>query len=157
MIDIGSSAMTHMTHVHHTCTVGQNNQEYRLEYWATRSSICSVTRTAHSFACSSQLPLLARSLHSLPSSWLDGYLFCLFFTLAHSDMEGKQLFDSFLARRTRTWLAFFFLYLFFFLLFSTAVIRHIFRASEWSERVAPARAGTHRLWMMDGREYAIQI
>ena len=32
-------------------TVGQKNQEYRLEYWATHSSIRSFAHTAHSFAC----------------------------------------------------------------------------------------------------------
>ena len=32
------------------CTVGQNNQEYRLGYWATRSSIHSFAHTTHSFA-----------------------------------------------------------------------------------------------------------
>ena len=41
-------------------TVGQNNQEYRLEYWATRSS-------ANSFA------------HSLARGTVNGYLFCFFF------------------------------------------------------------------------------
>ena len=67
-------------------TLVQNNQEYRLKYWATRSSICSFACTAHLFACSSQLAsltgcaaltrLLARSLcHSLDSKWL----FFLFF------------------------------------------------------------------------------
>ena len=40
------------------CTVSQNNQEYRLEYWATRSSVRSF---AHSFACSARLALFARS------------------------------------------------------------------------------------------------
>ena len=44
---------------HHT--VGQNNQKYRLEYWATRSSVRSFPRTAHSFACSGLLALLAPS------------------------------------------------------------------------------------------------
>ena len=29
------------------CTVGQNNQEYRLKYWATYSSVRSFARTAH--------------------------------------------------------------------------------------------------------------
>ena len=42
-------------------TVGQNNQEYRRKYWATRSSVRSFARTAHSFACSALLALLARS------------------------------------------------------------------------------------------------
>ena len=36
-------------------TVGQNIQEYRLEYWTTRSSVRSFTRIAHSFACSTLL------------------------------------------------------------------------------------------------------
>ena len=31
-------------------TVGQNNQEYRLKYWAIRSSVRSFARTAHSFS-----------------------------------------------------------------------------------------------------------
>ena len=30
--------------------VGQNNQESRLQYWATRSSVCSFARTAHSLS-----------------------------------------------------------------------------------------------------------
>ena len=42
-------------------TVGQNNQEYRLEYRATRSSVRSFARTAHSFACSALLASLKRS------------------------------------------------------------------------------------------------
>ena len=60
-------------------TVVDNSQEYRLKYWVTRSSIRSFARTAHSFACSGLLALLApssaltgslaRSLRSLPCSW----------------------------------------------------------------------------------------
>ena len=60
-------------------TVGHINQEYRLKYRAIRSSICSFARTAHSFACSALLALLARSaaltrtlarsLHSIPRLW----------------------------------------------------------------------------------------
>ena len=46
----------------HHYTVGQNNQEYRLKYWATRSSIRSFARTAHSW----------------DSEWLDSYLICVF-------------------------------------------------------------------------------
>ena len=52
---------------------------YRLKYWATRSSVRSFARTAHSFACSGLLALLApsaaltcslaRSLCALPRSW----------------------------------------------------------------------------------------
>ena len=53
-------------------TVGQNNQEYRMEYWATRL----FARTAHWFASSALLTSLARSeelthllADSLPTSW----------------------------------------------------------------------------------------
>ena len=70
-------------------TVVQNNQEYRLKYWATRSSNRLFARTAHPFACFALLASLAcfaalnhsltRSLRSLPRSRLDGYLFCVFF------------------------------------------------------------------------------
>ena len=42
-------------------TVGQNNQEYRLEYWATRSSVRSYARITHPFACAALLAFLARS------------------------------------------------------------------------------------------------
>ena len=49
----------------------QNNQESRLKYWATCSSIRLLTQ------------LLARSLRSLPRWWesqlLDGYFVCVFF------------------------------------------------------------------------------
>ena len=70
----------------------ENSQEYRLKYWATRSSVRSFARTARLFACSGLLVLLApsaaltrslaRSLRSLPRSWeselLDGYFVCVF-------------------------------------------------------------------------------
>ena len=47
--------------------MGQNNQEYRLEHWATCLSVRSFARTAHSFACSAAA--LIRSLaHSLTPS-----------------------------------------------------------------------------------------
>ena len=49
-------------------TMVQNNQEYRLRYWATRSSVPSFARTAQSFACSGLLASLAPSAaltHSL--------------------------------------------------------------------------------------------
>ena len=55
------------------CTVGQNDQEYRLQYWATRSSVRSFARTAHSFTCSALCSALTRSLthslRSIPSLW----------------------------------------------------------------------------------------
>ena len=47
------------------CTVGQNNREYRLEYWANRSSVRSFARTAHSFACSALLASLPHFAHCL--------------------------------------------------------------------------------------------
>ena len=72
-------------------TVGQNNQEHRLEYWATCFSVCSFTLTSHLVVCSTLLAslvpytalthLLARSLCLLPrweSEWLDRYLICVF-------------------------------------------------------------------------------
>ena len=48
---------------HLPSTVGQNNKEYRLEYWATRSSLLarSFACTTHLFACSALLASLARS------------------------------------------------------------------------------------------------
>ena len=61
-----------------------NSQEYRLKYWATRSSIRSFTRTAHSFACfgllRSRPPLhslvcsLAHFAHSLARGTVNDWL-----------------------------------------------------------------------------------
>ena len=34
----------------YSCTMVQNNQETRLQYWDTCSSVCSLARTAHLFA-----------------------------------------------------------------------------------------------------------
>ena len=51
---------------------------WRVEYWAIRPSVCSVARTAYSFACSALLALLTRSavlIRSLARSWERG--FCL--------------------------------------------------------------------------------
>ena len=65
------------------CTVGQNNQEYRLQYWATRSYVCS-------FACS--LALLTRLLAppcSLRLRALLQSLVCLLSHFAHSRARGK--------------------------------------------------------------------
>ena len=42
-------------------TVGQNSQELGGKYWVTRSSVCSIAHTAHLFACSGLLALLAPS------------------------------------------------------------------------------------------------
>ena len=42
-------------------TMVENRIERRCKYWATRSSFRSFARTAHSFACSGLLALLARS------------------------------------------------------------------------------------------------
>ena len=46
----------------------ENSQEYRLKYWATRSSVRSFARTAHSFACSGLLASLHPPLRSLVCS-----------------------------------------------------------------------------------------
>ena len=43
-------------------TVRQNSQELGRKYWATRSSVRSFARTAHSFACAALLASLSRSL-----------------------------------------------------------------------------------------------
>ena len=68
----------------HQRTMVWNKQESRRKYWATRSSIRSFARTAHSFACSGLLASLApsaalthsltRSLRSLPRSWESEFL-----------------------------------------------------------------------------------
>ena len=61
-------------HASCTCTMVENSQEYRLEYWATRSSIRSFARTAHSFRTAHFARALrcahsfARSLTSLTPS-----------------------------------------------------------------------------------------
>ena len=72
-------------------TVGQNNQESRQQYWATRSSVRLFARTAHSFACSALLASLARSTaltrsltHSLALGTVNamiGWVFFLCFSL----------------------------------------------------------------------------
>ena len=66
-------------------TVVQSNHELRRKYWATRFSVRSFARTAHSFACSGLLasrpPLrslvrsLARSLTSLTPSLVGKWIF----------------------------------------------------------------------------------
>ena len=61
-------------------TMVDDSQEYRLQYWATCSSVRSFARTAHSFACPGLLASLVRSaaltrslVRSLPSSWERAY------------------------------------------------------------------------------------
>ena len=53
-----------------------------VEYWAIRSSVHSFTCTAHSFACSALLALLARSTALIRS---------LARSLAHSGAHGKEV------------------------------------------------------------------
>ena len=60
-----------------------NSQEYKLEYWATRSSVWSFARTAHSFACSALLASLARSAALIRS---------LARSLTRSRAHGKAVF-----------------------------------------------------------------
>ena len=103
----------------HKSTVGQNNQEYRWVYWATRSSVRSFACTAYSFACSALLALLTRSAaltrslaHSLrsvrllprswDSEWWDGNLFCVFFlfwTIVKRGRRGIIAYDGVLWRK----------------------------------------------------------
>ena len=80
-------------------SLGQNNQEYRLNYWATCSSVCFFARTAHSFACSTLCASLAlrcahwfaRSLtHSLTSGKMYDLIAILpafFFCADHGELE----------------------------------------------------------------------
>ena len=86
----------------HESTVGQVNQKPRRKYWATRSSIHSFARTAHSFACFRLLAslahsaaltrLLARSLCSLPRSWeSELYMSQNDLVLSHSAMVRNSL------------------------------------------------------------------
>ena len=94
-------------------TVGQNSQEYRLKYWATRSSLRSFARTAHSFACSTLLTSLTRSAAltrslarlltsltpSLVGHWLVRWLFilCFFFhsgPQCSGELMRKAYFDK---------------------------------------------------------------
>ena len=70
-------------------TVVQNSHESRRKYWATRSSVHSFARTAHSSACSTLLaplclPAPLRSFvcslaHRLPSSWESEWFLVVFF------------------------------------------------------------------------------
>ena len=66
-------------------TMVENSQEYRLKYWATRSSVRSFARTTLSFACSGLLApsaALTRSLaRSLMGKAMIRWLFCLCFFL----------------------------------------------------------------------------
>ena len=62
-------------------TMVQKSHESMYKYWATRSSVRSFARIAHSFTCSALLASLARSaalirslarsIRSLPSSWVN--------------------------------------------------------------------------------------
>ena len=68
----------------HRSTMVWNKQKSRRKSWATRLSVRSFARTAHSFACSGVLASLApsaaltrslaRSLRSLPRSWESEFL-----------------------------------------------------------------------------------
>ena len=78
------------TYCRHYSTVGQNDQKYRLQYWATHSSARLFARRAHSFACSGLLAFrcahsFARSVTFLTLSLVEqcmiGWLFCLCFFL----------------------------------------------------------------------------
>ena len=73
--------------------MGQINQDYRLKYWATRSSVRSFARTAHSFACSALLALLAHFAYSLACGKVNDLMaiFSVFFSiLAHSGLPTPK-------------------------------------------------------------------
>ena len=76
-------------------------QEWRRKYWATRLSVRSFARTAHSFACSGLLAslapsagltsALAYSLWSLPRSWESEFLMSQNdLVLSHSGMVPQR-------------------------------------------------------------------
>ena len=81
-------------------TVGQNNQKYRLKYWATRSSVHLFACIAHAFPCFTLLAFLARSaaltrsLTSLAPSfvgqWMIRWLFILCFFLFWPTVRGNK-------------------------------------------------------------------
>ena len=86
-------------------TVVQNSPKSRRKYWTTRSSIRLFAYSAHSFACSTRLPLPVRlaalicSLaHSLPSSrgseWSNGYFCPVFSVLDHRAFFFLPIFHS---------------------------------------------------------------
>ena len=69
----------------------ENSQEYRLKYWATRSSVRSFARTAPSFCCSALLVGLLRSAtltRSLARSLTPSFkaIIAVFFLKDHSEM-----------------------------------------------------------------------
>ena len=83
----------------------ENREEHRCEYWATRSSVRSFARTAHSFACSGLLASLApsaaltcslaSSLRSLPRSRERGFLYemnCLHTVSTHCALPPSTSF-----------------------------------------------------------------
>ena len=79
------------------CTVVQNNHESKRKYWATRSSVLSFVRTAHSYSCSVLFASLARSAEltclftrSLALSWESGWLFLLFLSVLDHSASGKM-------------------------------------------------------------------
>ena len=85
----------------HNSTIIDSSQEYRLQYWATRLSICSFARTPYLFAYSALLASLARTAaltcslahsltHSLACVTVNDYmaifpLFFLFWTIVDGD------------------------------------------------------------------------
>ena len=75
--------------------MGQNNQKYRLKYWATRSSV----RTAHSFVCSALFASLAHSAvltlsltlltPPLVGQWMIRWLFIVFFSILYHSVYPR--------------------------------------------------------------------
>ena len=58
----------HHPHYNHHSTMVDNSQEYRLKYWATRSSVRLFACTAHSFACTAHSFACSGLLASLAPS-----------------------------------------------------------------------------------------
>ena len=73
-------------------TMVDDSQEYRLKYWATRSSVCSLARTAHSLVCS-----LAHFAHSLARGVVNDWMAILsvFFSIFdHSEVVASAQFNQ---------------------------------------------------------------
>ena len=85
-ISVTLSPLT-LTNSFSRCTVVQNNQEYRLEYWANCSSFRSFACTAHSFA-----PSLTLLTPKLVGQWLIrwSFILCFFSILAHSGCRYRM-------------------------------------------------------------------
>ena len=91
---------SHHSYCYPNCTMVRDSQDSKCKNWATRLSIRSFPRTAHSFYCSARLALHVRSAALTPSvaysltpslvgKWMIRWLFFLSFSsgLDHKELE----------------------------------------------------------------------